>query len=220
LVHVLLLRGTRFIDLKIRHLLGGNVYKLIALLAVVAGVSVVAYHFRPNRCGQKPGIISEDIKGSGDNWNADFKARVSAPEEDVFRALGKVENAKSDQILDIKVLSNLGSTKLVEVDFAGQTGSSVPTQFMFEFFTSQDRFTYKSLDSQVFQIDGDCRLQPECAATLIECRQATQLLQQRPMVDGVIKENIRQIFVAQLDSLRSDLHVQIPDQPDEDDDEP
>jgi hypothetical protein len=200
--------------------MGGDVYKLIALLAVVVGVGAVAYYLRSNRCGQKPGIISEDINGSGDNWSADFRARVSAPEQGVFRALGKVENAKSDQILDIKVLSDLGSTKLVEVDFAGPTGSSVPTQFRFEFFSSQDRFTYKSLDSQVFQIDGDCRLQPECAATLIECRQATQLLQPRPLVDGVIKENIRQIFVAQLDSLRSALHVQIPDQTDGDNDEP
>jgi hypothetical protein len=200
--------------------MGGDVYKLIALLAVVVGVGAVAYYLRSNRCGQKPGIISEDINGSGDNWSADFRARVSAPEQEVFRALGKVENAKSDQILDIKVLSDLGSTKLVEVDFAGPTGSSVPTQFRFEFFSSQDRFTYKSLDSQVFQIDGDCRLQPECAATLIECRQATQLLQPRPLVDGIIKENIRQIFVAQLDSLRSALHVQIPDQTDGDNDEP
>lgn len=200
--------------------MGSKVYNLIALLTVVVGAAVVAYHFRGSRCGQKPGIISEDIKGSGENWDADLKARVSAPEKDVFRALGNVENAKSDQILNIKVLSNQGSTKIVEVDFAGPTGSSVPTQFRFQYFTSQDRFTYRSLDSQVFQIDGDCRLQPECAATVIECRQATQLLQQRPLVDGVIKENIRQIFVAQLDGLQGALHVQIPDQTDEDDDEP
>jgi hypothetical protein len=200
--------------------MGSKVYNSIALLTVVVGVAVVVYHFRGNRCGQKPGIISEDIKGSGGNWDADFKARVSAPVKDVFRAMQKVENAKSDQILNIKVISNQGNTKMVEVDFAGPTGSSVPTQFTFQYFTRQDRFTYKSLDSQVFQIDGDCRLQPECAATTIECRQATKLLQQRPLVDGVIKENIRQIFVAQLDGLRSALHVQIPDKPDENDDEP
>jgi hypothetical protein len=199
---------------------GSKLYKVFALLMVVIGVALVAYHFRSDRCGQKPGIISEDIKGSGDTWDADFKARVSAPEKDVFRALQNVQNAKSDQILNIKVLSSQGDTKKVEVDFAGPTGSSVPTQFTFQYFDSSDRITYKSLDSQVFQTDGDCRLQPECAATLIECRQATKLLQERPLTDGVVKENIRQIFVAQLDGLHSALHVQIPDQTDVDDDEP
>jgi hypothetical protein len=52
--------------------MGGDVYKLIALLAVVVGVGAVAYYLRSNRCGQKPGIISEDINGSGDNWSADL----------------------------------------------------------------------------------------------------------------------------------------------------
>lgn len=195
-------------------------YKSIALLTVVAIVAVVGYHLYGARCGQKPGIISEDIKGSGDNWDADFKARVSALEKDVFRAMENVENAKSDQILNVKVLSSQGNTKTVEVDFAGPTGASVPTKFAFQYFAGQNRITYKSLDSQVFQSDGDCRLQAECAATLIECRQLTKLLQQRPLTDGVIKENLRQLFVAQLDGLHRALHVQIPDRTDEDDDEP
>ncbi len=195
-------------------------YKSIALLTVVAIVAVVGYHLYGARCGQKAGIISEDIKGSGDNWDADFKARVSALEKDVFRAMENVENAKSDQILNVKVLSSQGNTKTVEVDFAGPTGASVPTKFAFQYFAGQNRMTYKSLDSQVFQSDGDCRLQAECAATLIECRQLTKLLQQRPLTDGVIKENLRQMFVAQLDGLHRALHVQIPDRTDEDDDEP
>ncbi|MFZ0245559.1 hypothetical protein [Candidatus Binatus sp.] len=195
-------------------------YKSIGLLTVVAIVAVVGYHLYGARCGQKPGIISEDIKGSGDNWDADFKARVSALEKDVFRAMENVENAKSDQILNVKVLSSQGNTKTVEVDFAGPTGASVPTKFAFQYFAGQNRITYKSLDSQVFQSDGDCRLQAECAATLIECRQLTKLLQQRPLTDGVIKENLRQLFVAQLDGLHRALHVQIPDRTDEDDDEP
>lgn len=195
-------------------------YKSIALLTVVAIVAVIGYHLYGARCGQKPGIISEDIKGSGDNWDADFKARVSALEKDVFRAMEHVENAKSDQILNVKVLSSQGNTKTVEVDFAGPTGASVPTKFAFQYFAGQNRITYKSLDSQVFQSDGDCRLQVECAATLIECRQLTKLLQQRPLTDGVIKENLRQLFVAQLDGLHRALHVQIPDRTDEDDDEP
>ena len=195
-------------------------YKSIALLTVVAIVAVIGYHLYGARCGQKPGIISEDIKGSGDNWDADFKARVSALEKDVFRAMENVENAKSDQILNVKVLSSQGNTKTVEVDFAGPTGASVPTKFAFQYFAGQNRITYKSLDSQVFQSDGDCRLQVECAATLIECRQLTKLLQQRPLTDGVIKENLRQLFVAQLDGLHRALHVQIPDRTDEDDDEP
>jgi len=195
-------------------------YKSIGLLTVVAIVAVVGYHLYGARCGQKPGIISEDIKGSGDNWDADFKARVSALEKDVFRAMENVENAKSDQILNVKVLSSQGNTKTVEVDFAGPTGASVPTKFAFQYFAGQNRITYKSLDSQVFQSDGDCRLQAECAATLIECRQLTKLLQQRPLTDGVIKENLRQLFVEQLDGLHRALHVQIPDRTDEDDDEP
>jgi hypothetical protein len=193
---------------------------LIGLLALVVVVSVIAYLFRGDRCGQKPGIISEDIRGNGDIWTADFKARVSAPEKDVFRVLGMVENAKSDQILDVKVLSNQGNTKTVEVDYAGPTGASVPTRFAFQYFADQNRMTYKSLDSQFFQSDGDCRLQAECAATLIECRQSTKLLQQRPVTDGLIKENIRQLFVAELDNLHSALHVQIPDQTEQDNDEP
>jgi hypothetical protein len=200
--------------------MGSKIYKSVALLAVVIAAAVVAYHFRGGRCGQKPGIFSEDITGSGGNWNADFQARVSALEKDVFGALENVQNAKSDQILNIKVLSTHGNTKMVEVDFAGPTGASVPTQFAFQYFTSQNRLTYKSLDSQIFQTEGDCRLQPECVATIIECRQVTKLLQDRPLTDGVVKENIRQIFVAQLDGLRSALHVQIPDHTYEYDDEP
>lgn len=197
-----------------------KIYRSVAVLMVVAGAALVAYHFRGNRCGQKPGILSEDIKRSGDNWDADFQARVSASEKDVFGTLENVQNAKSDQILNIKVLSTHGNTKMVEIDFAGPTGASVPTQFAFQFFTSQNRLTYKSLDSEIFQTEGDCHLQPECAATIIECRQVTKLLQDRPLTDGVVKENIRQIFAAQLDGLRSALHVQIPDQTDEYDDDP
>jgi hypothetical protein len=200
--------------------MGSKIYKSVALLAVVVAVAVVAYHFRAHRCGQKPGIVREDIKRSGDDWHADFQARVSAREKDVFGALENVQNAKSDQILNIKVLSTHGNTKMVEIDFAGPTGASVPTQFAFQYFISQGRLTYKSLDSELFQTEGDCQLQPECDATIIECRQATKLLQQRPITDGVIKESIRQIFVAQLDGLRSALHVQIPDQTDDYADEP
>jgi hypothetical protein len=200
--------------------MGAKVYISVALLAVVAGAAAVAYHFRGDRCGQKPGIISEDIKRNGDDWDADFKARVLAPEKDVFLVLGKIENAKSDQILNVKVLSSQGNSKTVEVDFAGPTGASVPTQFAFQYFPDQNRMTYKSLDSQFFQSEGDCHLQAECAATLIDCRQSTKLLQDRPLTDGVIKENMRQLFVAELDNLHRALHVQIPDQTEQDTDEP
>ena len=181
---------------------------------------MVVYYFHRERCGQKPGIISEDITGSGDSWNADFKARVSAPHKDVFLAMRKVENAKSDQILNIKVLSSQLNAQTVEVDFAGPTGASVPTNFAFLYFPDQERFTYKSLNSQVFQSDGDCEVRPVCAATLIECRQVTKILQERPLTDGVIKENIRQLFAAELESLQLALHVQIPDLSDQGDDAP
>lgn len=211
---------SEFARLDVNHSMGTKTYKSVALLTVVAIVAVVGYHLYGARCGQTPGIISEDIKGSGDTWDADFKARVSALEQDVFRAMENVEDAKSDQILNIKVLSSQGNTKTVEVDFAGPTGASVPTEFAFQYFAGQKRITYKSLNSQVLQSDGECRLQAQCAATLIECRQSTKLLQQRPLTDGVIKENMRQIFVAQLDGLRRDLHIQIPDQAEEDDDRP
>ena len=80
--------------------------------------------------------------------------------------------------------------------------------------------TYKSLNSDLFQSEGDCTLTTECAATLMECKQTTKLLQQRPLTDGVIKENIRQLFLAEIDSLHRALHVEIPDQSDEGDDAP
>jgi hypothetical protein len=195
----------------------GTIYKLAVLLA--ATVAVAGCNFRGG-CGQKPGIISEDIKGNGDNWDADFKARVPAPVKDVFGVMEKVENAKSDQILNVKVLSTQGNSQNVEIDFAGPTGASVPTQFAFQYFADQNRITYKSLNSDIFETEGDCQLNAECTATLVDCRQATKLLQQRPLTDGVIKENIRQLFLAEIDSLHRALHVEIPDQSDEGDDAP
>jgi hypothetical protein len=196
-------------------------YKIVAVLTGACAVLAVGYFLTRPRCGQKAGILGENIAHSGDTWTADFRARVPAPESAVFRAMQNVKNVKSDQILDVKELSSHGNTRMVEVDFAGPTGASEPTQFTFRTFTGPDRIVYKSLDSQVFRIDGDCQIEPECAATIIECKQVTNLLQERPLTDGVVKENIRQLFLAQIDNLRSTLHLQIPDQSDEgDDDDP
>ena len=193
-------------------------YKFLVLLTIVPCVAALAYFLTQPRCGQKAGITTEDISRNGDRWCAKFRARVAASESDVFRVMKDVKDVKSDQILDVKELSQQGNTKMVEVDFAGPTGASEPSQFVFRYFTSPDRIVYNSLGSQVFQIDGECQLQPECVATIIECNQVTNLLQERPLTDALIKENIRQLFLAELENLKRTLHTQIPDESDAQDD--
>lgn len=61
------------------------------------------------------------------------------------------------------------------------------------------------------------QLSDEGSGTFIDFHQNTHMLQSLPVPDGVIKQVIRGIFVAQLETLKRQLHIKTADESDNDD---
>jgi hypothetical protein len=194
--------GKRALTVVVRRVL-----QVAAVGAVIVAVVVGVMYYRSEQRAKKAGIVSESIVHEGDTWKVDFVARIPAPSKDVFSAIEHVEDApKYNPNVKVKVLSQDGNKKTVEME-AGTRG--MPAQMAFEYFPDQNKITYATLSNPMIESKGEYLLTDEGRTTKIDYHQTTKMLTQVPAPDAIIKQLMRGIFVAQLEGLKSRLHISL-----------
>jgi len=143
----------------------------------------------------------------GDTWTADFTARIGAPEPQVFDTIKDVERAKSDQVKSVQVISQSENTKTIQMQIAGPGGQDITTRLAFEYFPEQRRIIYHTVDGGVFVTTAQYDLEDEGPSTLMKFHESTKVSQSIPVPDGVIKQVIRGVFIAQLEGLKKALNL-------------
>src|ERR1700687_1518137 len=195
-------------------------FKILVALVVVVVVVYAGIRFYQSRRALKAGLLTENITHEGDLWHADFTARIPAPEQTVFDAIRNIENTHSDQVKAVRVVSESGNKKVVDVDTAGLPGQTITTELEFEYLPDEKKIVYHTLNNALLDTQATYQLGDEGSSTFIDYHQTTHLLQSFPVPDGMIKQVIRNIFVSQLDTLKRALHIKTPDTSGTSDDEP
>jgi hypothetical protein len=194
-----------------------TVVKILAGVVVLAVVAIVGWHYYQLRRARQAGLLTENITHDGDLWKADFTARIPAPEQTVFDAIKNVETTHSDQVKAVRVVSQNGNKKTVDMDIDGPGGQVITTQLAFEYMPDEKKIVYNTVNNPVFDTQAVYQLSDEGGGTFIDFHQDTRMLQSLPVPDGVIKQVIRGIFVAQLETLKRQLHIKTADESDSDD---
>src|SRR5258708_5167854 len=143
-------------------------FKVVGVILIVAVGAYGAYYMYQRHRMQKAGILSENIVHNGDEWQADFVARVPAPEKSVFDAIKNVENTHSDEIKDVKVLSQNGNEKTVEMEIEGPGGQTITTRLAFQYFPDEGRIAYHTIGGNGFDTQAEYRLGDEGPSTLMK----------------------------------------------------
>jgi len=192
--------------------------KILAGVMVLAVVAIVGWHYYEMHRARQAGLLTEDITHDGDVWKADFTARIPAPEQTVFDAIKNVENTHSDQVKSVRVVSQSGNKKTVDMDIAGPGGQVITTELEFEYLPDEKKIVYNTVNNPMLETQAVYQLSDEGASTFIDYHQNTHMLQSLPVPDGVIKQVIRGIFVSQLETLKRQLNIKTADNTNNDDD--
>lgn len=192
--------------------------KIIGGVIVLAVVAIVGWHYYQIHRARQAGLLTEDITHNGDVWKADFTARIPAPEQTVFDAIRDVEKTHSDQVKSVRVISQNGNKKTVDMDIAGPAGQLITTELAFEYLPDEKKIVYNTVNNPLLETQAVYQLSDEGASTFIDYHQNTHMLQSIPVPDGVIKQVIRGIFVAQLETLKRQLNIKTADDADSDED--
>jgi Polyketide cyclase / dehydrase and lipid transport len=192
--------------------------KILAGVMVLAVVAIVGWHYYEMHRARQAGLLTEDITHDGDVWKADFTARIPAPEQTVFDAIKNVENTHSDQVKSVRVVSQSGNKKTVDMDIAAPGGQVITTELEFEYLPDEKKIVYNTVNNPMLETQAVYQLSDEGASTFIDYHQNTHMLQSLPVPDGVIKQVIRGIFVSQLETLKRQLNIKTADNTNNDDD--
>jgi len=195
--------------------------KALTILAAIVVIVIVAYggwRYMQARRAQQAGLLTENIGHEGDLWKADFTARIPAPESTVFEAIRNIESTHSDQVKAVRVISQTGNTKVVDMDIAGPGGQNVTTRLEFQYLPDEKKIVYKTVNNPLLDTQAVYQFGDEGGSTFIDYHETTKLLQPMPVPDGVIKQVIRGIFIAQLEGLKQSLHIKTAEQTDAGDD--
>lgn len=194
--------------------------KILAGLAVVLIVVYAGFRYYQSRRAMKAGLLTEDITHDGDVWKANFTARIPAPEQTVFDAIRNIENTHSDQVKAVRVVSQNGNKKIVDLDIATFGGQTVTTELEFEYLPDDKKIVYHTINNPLLDTHAAYQLGDEGSSTFIDYHETTHLLQSVPVPDGIIKQVIRTVFIAQLDGLKQTLNIKTADNGASSDDEP
>jgi len=197
-----------------------TVFKILSAVILLAVVAIVGWRYYQMHRARQAGLLTENIGHDGDVWKADFTARIPAPEQTVFRAIRDIENTRSDQIKAVRVVSQSGNEKTVDLDLAGPAGQTITTELQFEYLPEQKKIVYHTVNNPILDTQAIYQLGDEGASTFIDYHETTHLLQPLPVPDGVIKQVIRGIFVAQLETLKRTLNLKTTGEAASSDDDP
>jgi len=195
-----------------------TVFKILAGVIVLAVVAIVGWRYYQMHRARQAGLLTEDIGHDGDVWKADFTARIPAPEQTVFDAIRNIENTHSEQVKAVRVVSQSGNKKTVDMDIAGPGGQTITTELAFEYLPDEKKIVYHTVNNPLLDTEAVYQLGDEGASTFIDYHETTHMLQSLPVPDGVVKQVIRGIFVAQLETLKRTLNLKTADRADSDDD--
>ena len=196
-------------------------YKVVAAIVIIVLAGYAGWHLYQARRISKAGILSEKIDHNGDEWTADYTASIAAPEPAVYDALRNIEKSHAPGVEAIKVISQAGNSKTVEMDLSGFGGQTIAMQLAFEYDPATQRVSYHTVDNPMFDSHAEYQLQADGGgATLITYHATTKMLQSMPVPDSIVKSVIRNIFISQLEGLKNSLHITTVDQSDQSDEEP
>jgi len=195
-------------------------YKIITAFVAIFIVGYGGWRLYQSRRAAKAGLLSEKITHTGDAWTADFTAIIPAPETAVFNAVRDVEKAQSDQIQNVKVISQTDNSKTVELEMKGPGDQTIKTQMAFEYDPAGHRISYRTLDNPALVMHADYKFEDQGGSTLITYHQTTTLAQQLPVPESVIKDVIRSVFIAQLEGLKRTLNLAATEEPEDSNEEP
>jgi carbon monoxide dehydrogenase subunit G len=182
-------------------------YRVVSTLVVVAVVVAGAYYLYQRHRVRKAGVLTENIVRQGNQWNAEFTARIAAPEPKVFDSIRNFDKNHYDEIKSMQVISESDDQKVVEIQIAAIPGQVTTTRLGFRFYPDQHRITYRTLGGGPFSSEAEYDLTDEGAHTLIRFTDTTSVPNQIPVPDAIIKRFIRGYFVSQLQDLQKNLHV-------------
>jgi hypothetical protein len=195
-------------------------YRIIAALVVIFIVGYGGWRLYQSRRAAKAGLLSENITHTGNDWTADFTAIIPAPETTVFNAVRDVEKAQSDQIQNVRVISQTDNSKTVELEIKGFGDQTIKTQMAFDYDLAGHRISYHTLDNPEFVMHADYKFEDQGGSTLITYHQTTTMAQQLPVPESVIKNVIRSVFIAQLDGLKRTLNISSSEEAEDSNEEP
>ena len=192
-------------------------YKVIAALAVIIILAYAGWRFYAARRASKAGIISQNIVHNGNDWVADFTAMIPAPEPAVYNAVRDVEKAHSDQIQNVKVISQTDNSKTVELEMKGPGDQTIKVQMVFDYDPAGHRISYHTIDNPDFKMEAEYKFDDQGSSTLINYHQTTTMAQQLPVPDAMIKDVISRVFISQLEGLKRTLNIASTEEPEESD---
>jgi carbon monoxide dehydrogenase subunit G len=198
----------------------GKTYRIVAGLVIVVIVAAGGWWIYQRFHAGPTGIISESVTKHGDVWSVDVKARVPASEKAVFDALQHPERAHLVGVSSVNVVSDQGNEKVLAIILQAPGGASMPARVTYHYYPDQDRITSVTGDNPFISGTAEYRLSPEGGNTVIVTHQDLKVLIQVPVPDALIRGRIRQFALAQLDSLREQLHLPPPNQTSSYDEEP
>jgi Polyketide cyclase / dehydrase and lipid transport len=193
-------------------------YRAVLAIVVIAAVGYGGWRIYQWRRARAAGIMSEQIVRHGDTWTADFKVQIPAPEKSVFAALEDIEGSHSDQVQNIKVIDQSANSKTVEMTLNGPGGQPIVTRIKFDYDPGTQTISYRTIDNPALETRADYQLADHGSGTLITYHQTTKMREALPVPDGVVKQVIRSIFIAQLDGLKRSLHITTAEQSQDEDD--
>ena len=104
----------------------------------------------------------------------------------------------------MRVVSQSGNKKTVDMDIAGPGGQVITTELAFEYLPDEKKIVYSTVNNPVLETQAVYQLTDEGASTFIDYHQDTHMLQQMPVPDShIVKSVIRNIFVSQLEGLKN-----------------
>ena len=189
-----------------------KVYKTVVVVVVLAVVGYAGWNYYQSHRARRAGLLTEDITHQGDTWKANFTARIPATETAVFNAIRNIESTHGEQVKAVRVVSQSGDTKTVDMDIAGPAGQAITTRLEFNYQPEQRKISYHTINNPLLDTHAEYQFSDEGSSTFVNYHETTKLLQSVPVPDGVIKQVIRGIFVAQLESLKKALNISVADE--------
>jgi len=182
-------------------------YRIVSTLVVLAVIGLAVNYVYQRYHLRKAGVLTENIIHQGEQWRADFTARVAAPEQRVFDTIKNFDKGHYDEIKSMQVISESENQKVIEMQIAAFPGRVMTTRVGFQYFPEQHRITYRTLDSGPFSTAAQYDLTDEGANTLIRFSDTTIVPNQIPVPDAIVKRFIRGYFIAQLQDLQKTLNI-------------
>lgn len=185
-------------------------------LAVVVALSGCRGCGGADLSGPAKEIVSESIEKEGDTWKVSFVSTIDAPVDKVFEAFRHPEKTHEyvpDRVLKSELVSENGNVKVV--DLVGRL-DVLPPGFKvqslrneYTFYPEEKRFTSRSIDFSLADIESEYRLEPtpDGKGTVVRVTQTNKT--KAPMiVESLQKGAIKETYITQIRAVNTALGLE------------